>query len=161
MKLSLNSGSHPTPTLFKRILIRKGLPSKRPHSGDVILQWSSRFSWSFGSKALGTVMNVKYQYHKQNVVKERWHKGENQGNLSYLHLFQERTCLIIHSGIILNLRRNLSGNLFHSELLYFTSKITLIYAKEPKWHLENSLPSVHKRPHYVCYKSLYCLKLFH
>ena len=34
--------------------------------------------------------------------------------------------------IILNYRRNLFGNLFHRKLLYFTSKIILIYAKARK-----------------------------
>lgn len=66
-------------------------------------------------------------------------------------LFQERICLIINSGIILNLnhRRNFFGKLFHSELFYFTSKIILINTKEPTGHLENSLSSVHKKPRYI------------
>ena len=32
-------------------------------------------------------MNVKYQYHNQNVMKERWHKEGNQGRFVNLSSF--------------------------------------------------------------------------
>lgn len=53
-----------------------------------------------------------------------------------------------------------SGNLLHRELFYFVSKIILIYAKEPKWHLEKVFillytksPIIYAINHYIALNS--------